>query len=187
MAKIRNLFGLFVLVASLPTVLSLDSTPALQRYCYASSLSYLGVEKITSKEYAKAGNLRPLSQLVEPVTQSGCTIFEIAGAEDDALVVAFRGSANVKNFLTNLRFKLVPLQGHPTAKVHEGFQEASQGLWALLKPDLESLTDSGRPVIFTGHSLGGATAQLCALAAGPETVAELVTFGGPLIGLLHRL
>ena len=68
--------------------------------------------------------------------------------------------------------------------MHAGFQEAAQGLWELLAPELRALERKGETsaVAFTGHSLGGATAQLCALAAGKERVAQLVTFGGPLIG-----
>ncbi len=105
-------------------------------------------------------------------------------------MVAFRGSANPKNFLTNLRLRLVPLKYaggvHPSAKVHEGFQDAAQALWGQLQPELETLAGSGggkRPAVFTGHSLGAATAQLCALeAARTGKVSELVTFGGPLIG-----
>jgi len=62
-------------------------------------------------------DMRGLTQVVEPVTQSGATIFEGTDECDDRVVVAFRGSANPKNFVTNLRFKLVPLDGHPCAKV----------------------------------------------------------------------
>jgi hypothetical protein len=130
--------------------------------------------------------LRPTVQLEEPKTKSGVTIFESTDAgEEDVLICAFRGSANLQNFATNLRLSLVPLQGHPSARVHAGFQEAAQGLWALLEPELARIDADGRNrrAVFTGHSLGGATAQLCALAATEARVSELVTFAGPLIGI----
>ena len=141
---------------------------------------------MSAKEYASVAQLKPVSRFVEPTTKSGVTVFESIGVDDgDLLVVAFRGSANLENFATNLRFSLVPLEGHPTAVVHKGFQEASQGLWGILDEELKSLQAQGQKrTIFTGHSLGGATAQLCAMKAGNGRVQELVTFGGPLIGEL---
>jgi hypothetical protein len=89
--------------------------------------------------------LRPTVQLEEPKTKSGVTIFESTDAgEEDVLICAFRGSANLQNFATNLRLSLVPLQGHPSARVHAGFQEAAQGLWALLEPELARIDADGR-------------------------------------------
>jgi len=183
----QRALALLVLVACLPepTPALLSAAP-LQRLCYASSLSYLGIDKIPGKEYASLSRLRPVVQLEEPATRSGVTVFEGADGEgDDVLVCAFRGSANLQNFATNLRLSLVPLDGHPSARVHAGFQEAARGLWALLEPELERLDAAGckRRAVFTGHSLGGATAQLCALAAGEARVSELVTLAGPLIGM----
>jgi hypothetical protein len=181
-----RMLALVVLAVSLPTTPALLSVAPLQRLCYASSLSYVAIDQIPDKEYAGISRLRPTVQLEEPKTKSSVTIFESTDAgEEDVLICAFRGSANLQNFATNLRLSLVPLQGHPSARVHEGFQEAAQGLWALLEPELVRIDAMGRNrrAVFTGHSLGGATAQLCALAATEARVSELVTFAGPLIGI----
>ena len=74
--------------------------------------------------------------------------------------MACRGSANLKNFATNLRFNLVPADGLSIdvpndGLVHEGFQEASLGLWRELAPKLDEYEVGGKDVVFTGHSLGG--------------------------------
>lgn len=68
-------------------------------------------------------------------------------------------------------------------KVHRGFKQEVDDLW----PDLEaSLTINTKPVWFTGHSLGGAMATICAgrcllshIRSEPE---GLFTFGSPRVG-----
>jgi hypothetical protein len=56
----------------------------------------------------------------------------------------------------------------PPLLIHKGFQEAAVGLWDALRPRLyrvleEELCGGGESVrlVFTGHSLGAATATLC--------------------------
>jgi len=114
------------------------------------------------------------------------------------MIVACRGSATLSNFATNLRFKLVSAEkpfddsGGGRGKVHGGFQEAAFGLWGCLVPELQKLQEERqeqqqqqKKLCFTGHSLGGATALLCAghaAASGMNDVAEVVTFGGPRVG-----
>jgi len=176
------------------------SVDRLQRLAQASSLAYLPVEQMPSSPYLEASQLTPLGQVVDPTSESGATVF--ADHPNNQLIVACRGSANPRNFGTNLRFRLVPAtrlsqnSGTPRdAMVHEGFQEASVGLWQKLGPPLletlrrqpfeEDITD----VVFTGHSSGAATALLCAVhysatqndpsMATAYLTPKIVTFGGP--------
>ncbi len=153
--------------------------------------------------------LKPLAQVVDPKTESGATIFEYNSEEETKsstrLVVACRGSATPINFSTNLRFKLVPqvlVQDSTTNSddsylVHEGFQDASIGLWKLLLQNLTPIVQGNNDnnnsssskyssIVFTGHSLGAATALLCATMY--QTIIEspnfprltgVITFGGP--------
>ena len=178
----------------------------------ASSLSYLSsaVEgsgdgsslssssKMEASSYFSQNNLKPLVQVVDPKTESGATVFEYSSVntngDDTTIVVACRGSATPINFSTNLRFKLVPFkdeQPDSAFLVHEGFQDATEGLWKLLGPELEALENRGdyHRVVFTGHSLGAANALLCAtkyqsgITKGDKSVVipleGVVTFGGP--------
>ena len=168
----------------------------LVKLCYASSLSYLPIDSIASSPYAAiAQSLRPIVQVVEPATESGATIFECTEEGDDTIIVACRGSATPKNFVTNLRFQLKPLprkllkdSKEQDARAHEGFQEAAEGLWERLEPNLMGGSlGRHKNIIFTGHSLGAGTCELTALHAAASSMggaepSQITTFGGPCIG-----
>jgi len=166
----------------------------------ASSLSYLSCDDTVGDEispmqaspyFPESSLLKPLAQMVEPKTESGATIFEYRPDGNDGkvhLVVACRGSATPINFTTNLRFKLVPLQDRSTSDnflVHEGFQEATNNLWKLLEARLDDQEGGYSSIIFTGHSLGSANAQLCATKYATNCnndsilLGGAITFGGP--------
>ncbi|KAL3809542.1 hypothetical protein ACHAXA_010050, partial [Cyclostephanos tholiformis] len=159
----------------------------------ASSLSYLDMNRMASSSYLKTSKLEPVAQVIDVGSQSGATIFRssaFAESGENKLIVACRGSANLNNFITNLNFNLVPATQLSqndvpnNAMVHEGFQTASLGLWnELLKPLREHLDASTTEIIYTGHSLGAATALLCAThfnASFKEIpTLSIVTFGGP--------
>jgi hypothetical protein len=166
----------------------------LQRYAVASSLSYLSLEKMTKSEYFLKSQLQPLAQVVDPVSESGATIFSDKSSKNKKnhrLVVACRGSANAKNFGTNLNFNLVPAtrlsESIPDgAFIHEGFQNASVGLWReLAYPLLSKIQEEGdlSEIVFTGHSLGAATALLTSVhyTTTKESLLRptIITFGGP--------
>ena len=165
-------------------------TATLQRYAYASSLSYLSLEKMQTSEYLTKSRLEPLLQVVDPASESGATVFRDNSCNN--IIIACRGSANPKNFATNLNFKLVRAtklsQPTPTgAMVHEGFQDASLGLWKeLAQPLLSRIKEKEEEVndiIFTGHSLGAANALLTGVhyrtSMSSSKKPSIITFGGP--------
>lgn len=68
-------------------------------------------------------------------------------------------------------------------RVHRGFKREVDDLWPYLE---EALAENDRPIWFTGHSLGGAMAKICALRCivsklkfEPE---QLFTYGSPRVG-----
>ena len=68
-------------------------------------------------------------------------------------------------------------------RVHRGFKREVDDIW----PDLEAtLQDESRTVWFTGHSLGGAMATICAGRCQLSEIAavpfETITFGSPRVG-----
>jgi triacylglycerol lipase len=68
-------------------------------------------------------------------------------------------------------------------RVHRGFKAEVDRLWPRLE---QALVSNTRPVWFTGHSLGGAMAAICAgrcrLSFIQSTPRALFTFGSPRIG-----
>jgi len=155
------------------------SESTLQRLAQASSLSYLSLDKMSSSPYYEKCQLQPLIQVVDAESESGATIFRALPKNIDdndnddhesntqKIIVACRGSANPKNFGTNLKFNLVPANRlsqndiPEDALVHDGFQSASVGLWKELSQPLEKLLngDDDTEIVFTGHSLGAATGE----------------------------
>ncbi len=68
-------------------------------------------------------------------------------------------------------------------RVHRGFKREVDDLWPLLQ---EALADNRRTLWFTGHSLGGAMATICAgrclLSHIPSTPRQVYTYGSPRVG-----
>eukprot|EP00980_Cylindrotheca_fusiformis_P010413 scaffold2315_cov113-Cylindrotheca_fusiformis.AAC.6 len=189
----RSLTLLLLQLLQIPAVALICTETYLERLVQASSLSYLPVSKMSSSPYLASSQLKPIQQVVDPTTESGATIFKDC-ADKTRLIVACRGSVNPKNFGTNLKFNLVPATRlsqeivPDNALVHEGFQVASLGLWRQLGPPLMEIVSSEETqfseLVFTGHSLGAATALLCSVhyqasASGLQPLPTIITFGGP--------
>jgi triacylglycerol lipase len=103
---------------------------------------------------------------------------------DDVIIIAFRGTqpTSLTDLRSDLRFRKTQSDAFGPAKVHRGFKGALDPIWAELTATIEM---TGMPVIFTGHSLGGALAVLAAAAvhySQKGTVRAVVTFGQPRVG-----
>lgn len=124
------------------------------------------------RELADLG-LGELVHFDEPSTQA----FLVHGGE--GLYLSFRGSQEAADWLANAKF--LPSINDLGARVHTGFVEALDEVWAEIEP----LVAAARvPVTVTGHSLGAALASLAALrlfGAGHK-VAAVYTYGQPRTG-----
>ncbi len=110
---------------------------------------------------------------------------------DDVILLAFRGTQQIADWLTNVKRDLEPLtvpnRVDQTArgKVHRGFQNA----WLSVAGEVVKYIDllerqRPRPLYITGHSLGGALAAMATahLLAKGKSVTALYNFGQPRIG-----
>lgn len=101
------------------------------------------------------------------------------------IYLVFRGSESTRDWEFNVKFELSPwpLGGH----CHSGFLDVVRKSSKSILPKLEKrLASEGLEFVVTGHSLGGAMAQLyCALIVSelPSVhISQLVTFGQPRVG-----
>ena len=103
-----------------------------------------------------------------------------------ALVVAFRGTDQARDWLTNVAFWQRGPWGPEWGQVHAGFLTAVDILWPALTRAIDELDGGRQPVWFTGHSLGGAMALLAAVKLLNErpdaAIGGICTFGQPMVG-----
>jgi hypothetical protein len=126
----------------------------------------------------------------------------------DAVVLAFRGTKDARDWLIDADFLFISLVGvevtrlesnqrlltsSPTIKVHRGFLRAINSLLPKIMRWLESGKSEGgkrkaetekKPLLITGHSLGGALATLAAffLQQKGYTIGAVYTFASPRVG-----
>jgi hypothetical protein len=128
--------------------------------------------------------------------------------DDDDSNIVVKTNTNNNNKISKNKSRQ-PQRGAPTPPllIHQGFQDASIGLWDVLQPQLyhqilhrvvddDDDDDGDVHLLFTGHSLGAATATLCGYqymlerlgrTTSPSSssssslppISAIVTFGGP--------
>lgn len=106
-----------------------------------------------------------------------------------SIVVAFRGSSSVRDWLTNAQFGMEDLfwaTDDHCARVHRGFLEAFESVNVAVLAAVRELLQKfpSAEIYITGHSLGGALAMLAAYEFRrlKLPLAEVVTFGAPRVG-----
>ncbi len=107
----------------------------------------------------------------------------------DLIVLAFRGTQSTQDWKTNFHVRMVQPSGtDPKLWVHEGFYNAFNALYdghQGIKQKIASVgaATSGKiPIYITGHSLGGALAQIATAVVGSDQIAACYTFGSPAVG-----
>jgi len=110
------------------------------------------------------------------------------GYQGSTVVVAFRGSTDITNWILNLEV-FTPIN-YPTsvsgAQVHGGFYASYIAVSATLLTKVNALISSihATGIIFTGHSLGGALATLASVDFHTHLSIPITsyTFGSPRVG-----
>lgn len=116
----------------------------------------------------------------ETDTQAGVVL------DGEDCIIAFPGTASRTDVITDLRAAKLPFQvaglSGPIAfgRVHAGFRSAFTSIIDLLR----GAVPFAKPLVFCGHSLGGALAMLAAYhyACAGARVRAVVTFGQPRVG-----
>jgi triacylglycerol lipase len=115
-------------------------------------------------------------------TDTQCHIWNL----DDCTVIAFRGTSSLRDWITDAEFPLRPMTGS-NGRVHEGFLNALNNILAMMIARLlPDGVDKARlkPIVITGHSLGGSLAALCAYCLNDLglPIHSVYTFGQPRTG-----
>jgi hypothetical protein len=106
--------------------------------------------------------------------ETQCALLQSRAGPKPFAVLVFRGTTGFRNWLLDLDVRPGKMQDR--AIVHRGFLESLQQVWRRLQPALAGLDV---PCFFTGHSMGGALAQLAATRFRPQAV---YCFGAPRVG-----
>ncbi|MCI0735773.1 MAG: lipase family protein [Beijerinckiaceae bacterium] len=115
--------------------------------------------------------------------------FAYIARSPDLIVLSFRGTRSVQNWETNFRVHMTHPPGTANRLlVHDGFYHAfklladgADGIGERLEA-IKKDTQGKIPIYITGHSLGGALAQIASAVFGDDQVAACYTFGSPRVG-----
>ena len=136
----------------------------------------------------------PLSVFVSGLDKiDGATV----GQTDSEIIVAFRGTfpptapdhlQMILDWVSDFDDVLIDKTPGLPGKVHQGFSNALDALWPGMVPAIGTLVgqNPGKPLYVTGHSKGGAVANLAAMLLKPTlpatTAMSVVTFAAPRAG-----
>ncbi|USO02570.1 MAG: lipase family protein [Alphaproteobacteria bacterium] len=87
----------------------------------------------------------------------------VVASNQDYIIFAFPGTSDWKDVLTDAKF-LPKNTGIDGAYAHMGFADAAESFRQQMEQKISALqSNKKKQVIFTGHSLGGANAAMCAV------------------------
>lgn len=138
----------------------------------AAQVAYQNLTEVTDW-----GNQQKLT--IDPFPGNQADTQGFTAATESSVLLVFRGteSNNIRDWMTDARAGRVPSLAGGT--VHQGFSQALDAVWSHIQTTLAK--HPGKPLVITGHSLGGGLAVLAASRL-PGVPLSLYTFGQPRVG-----
>jgi triacylglycerol lipase len=169
-----------------------DHTSALMaHFCELADVTFVAdqtpVDQVGAPRVAGEAGRNELKRRLEASSFRLIQVFNkdqgfLAVREGHYAVLAFRGSEGNEFRHIDLNFRPVPLPGVSGVMVHRGFLE----VFSRCKSDIEAAVNKSVPstlgLYITGHSLGGALAQIASAALNRDNLAACYTFGSPRVG-----
>jgi|SRR5580658_196535 triacylglycerol lipase len=192
---------------ALPTWRAAYSDRTAAMMAYFAELAYVPFVDDTprpapgEKRPEEAGGWESLQNLIEPGGFEVVATFNkdnvqafLALNPGELAVLAFRGTANLADWGINLNAILRPMPGFPGVEVHTGFWDTFHDLNGrpeehmanVIKAAVDKYTSEPELGLYiTGHSLGGALAQVASAVLERDNLAACYTFGSPRVGTLN--
>jgi hypothetical protein len=104
----------------------------------------------------------------------------LTAPEANVLTFAFRGTDDMRGWMVDAAIKFKDLGNG--VKVHTGFWEDVDAIWAKLRPLAEAFAKTGGSIVTTGHSKGAAECRLFTYRLAKELnikVKQSISFGEP--------
>jgi hypothetical protein len=166
---------------------SYDETIARKIFQY-SKVSYCSGDKIQSwscgPDCDKLPGMRDIT--LHSNSKAGTQGYTGYHPAEKAIIVAFRGSSNIPNWVNNIKAYQRIYPGCSGCKVHAGFDDSYHSLSGVIIPAVVSLYKKYKAeIVVTGHSLGAAMTTLAALDIQAKTgikVGRFYNFESPRMG-----
>lgn len=159
------------------------STPLADRSILCRSLVFAELSWVAYLEESSA------AETVAPIGLRETLFVEHDGSQayifksDTDCIVACRGTEPTEWNDIQADVNAFTALSETVGRVHRGFKKEVDDLWPSLE---KALKVNDKPLWFTGHSLGGAMATICAgrcfLSSIPSNPTQLYTFGSPRVG-----
>ena len=176
----------FALTYGFTVITSLAYDPIMSRHCVdLAQASYSSISDLDSWTCKTCDQDVELDYVVE---ENGVRALQGYDRYSDSLFIAFRGSANIQNWIDNIQISKITPYNDTSIGVSKGFYKAYNSIKPDLFNNLPSLVDkhNTRRILITGHSLGAALATLMAydIATMFPTyeLSYVVNFGSPRVG-----
>jgi hypothetical protein len=175
-----------LLLTLLVSSLGAYSTSLALELAYMSSIAYDNVASINAWNCGRCGKY-PL-QNVKAFSNTTGDIQGFTGYSSTigGIILSFRGSSNIQNWIINLSFNQIAYSRCSNCKVHNGFYTGFNTVKATVVSQIQALKALHRDakIYITGHSLGGALAVISApdIKDSFGTITEVLTFGQPRVG-----
>jgi len=187
--RLLFVLAVVVLVGAAPTAPpTLDMMRQLTVYSYAASCRQ-GLNNWTCFWCTYLPNLPPVDVAVVVESNGIYGTFGYVGNSQNSIVIGYRGSESISNWIHDLDFFMTPYPGVPSVSVHEGFLSAYLQVQQTVQNTVRALRNKypSMPILITGHSLGAALSVLCAfdlVTSGivPSSMISVVNIGEPRVG-----
>jgi hypothetical protein len=99
-------------------------------------------------------------------------------------VLAFRGTANAADWGINLNAVLIDMPHVEHVRIHKGFWDTFADMEADIRGQIDLHVSPDLGLYITGHSLGGALAQIASAVFERDNLAACYTYGSPRVATL---